>query len=813
MKVNSPLNSDASLRGAAWGIALVAGCTLMLQISFTRLFSIIMWYHMSLVCVSMAMLGLTVGALVVHWRKSEFEPSVAVQSCAKYSLWFAISIVGCLLVCLTTPFVTSRSLMGIFRLTYWNAIVAIPFLFSGICVSAILTSFPKKVGRLYAADLLGASLACILIVFLLNSVDVVTAILWIAVVAALGSIAFAVGNSSSKGMFGRVALIVLLSGLALMNGKTKSIRMQYVLNQSFDGTSLKRELWNAFSYLTVEESKKGPYFWGAGDKANLKADANYIHVQMDTRAATPIVKFDGDWNKMQWLMGDVTSLAHHVRKDGKVMVIGFGGGRDVLTALIESRGTREVVGVDVNPNMGKLVTELESDYIGNISRLPNVSLHVDEARSFVTRSKDRYQVITIPLVDTSAASAAGAYALTENSLYTLDAFTLFLQRLTEDGVLSVTRCWWGGSWGETHRLLQMSADALRAIGVQDPRQHMYMVRGRELVTILTSRRPFSPQDLSQLKLASDKAGFEVLLTPVEATNSSLLIAFGNEAKRPSASVVDLSSPTDDRPFFFHGIPLSRVISRVKPQDLGVARFDFDAMVILFVLIVLVTGLAFCVIGVPFFQEFRRKAVVLSSSDWMGLVYFLSIGFGFMFFESAQIQRLNIFLGYPIYSITVVLFTLLLASAFGAYLIQSLLARYSERNLIPLASLCLLVVMSVTGILMPKITVAFGHFDTPTRIIISSLLLIPSGILMGAFFPIGVHLLTRMMTSNVSLAWFWAINGIASTCAGVYSVGLSVSYGFNFVFWLGLSCYIVASLMSLRLVRGKFTLPVLQDALT
>jgi spermidine synthase len=751
---------------------------------------------------------MTVGALVVHRRPEWFSPANVGRACSRSALWFGISTIVALLTCLNTPFridtIKGLTLNSVYIIIYWVSVAALPFVFSGICVCAALTRFPRSVGKLYAADLVGAALGCLAIVVLLSAVDALSAIMLVSALTIIGSLAFAVGSAGRATVVGRTVVALGIVVFALWNTQTHAIRVQYALSNYIGGANLRHRYWNAFSYVEVSEPMRARFFHGAGSNAALapSSDSAYIGVSMDTRAATALTRFNGRWEDVEWLMYDGTNLVQNIRPDGPVLVIGSGGGRDVLSSLLRSRGQRKVTGVDINPIMIDLLTHTEADFSGHLDRYPHTTLFNDEARSWVARSKEKFQVITIPLVDTSAASAAGAYALTENSLYTVEAFELFWDHLQDDGIVSVSRWWNGGRMGEAHRLAALAAETLRRKGVTDPRQHVVMGGGGDLSTLLLSKRAFSAAEVDALEAAGRKYGFRFGVTP-RGGDRTLIAALEKPdwpAGEELAKLVDVLPPTDDRPFFFHSYKMSNLF-RSDDDKAGVAQWDKDAMVILLALVLLVTVLAVGVVAVPWIREQRRTGGPRGSTQVRAVGYFAAIGVAFMFFESAQMQRLNLFLGYPIYALTVVLFGLLLSSSLGAFLFDRLARIEDERDargLVRIVFGATLGVLVLLGVLTVPITHHFASHTTPVRIVVAALLVAPAGVCMGMFFPLGLRLCADR--ALMSLAWYWAVNGMASTCAAVYGIALAISVGFGVTYWASVGGYLVAGALALQLVR-------------
>ncbi|MBT9583350.1 hypothetical protein IV102_08370 [bacterium] len=765
-------------RSLGFGLGLVTGATLVLQTALTRLFSVIFLYHFALVAVSSAMFGMAVGAVLVHLWPRVFPQDQSQQRAADCASFMGLATVVGLLGCLYVPFELSTNALGIMGFLAWMLFVVTPFLFSGLTVCLCLTRFPQIVGKLYAFDLAGAALGCLLAAGLLNHVGPYNTVLLAAWLAAMGGVLMSTSTARRR-LTGAVAALL---GLVLVgNFFTHTLKIKYVLGRPYAPKDTRYELWNAFSYLFVSAPRDKMILWGPGDRFKPSLfKPEYMLLLMDTRAATRMIRFDGDYNAVSWLNWDVISLAHDLRPTGRVLVIGPGGGRDILAALIPAKGNRLVTGVEINPLTRHVVMDLEKDYNG-LSKVPGVNYVNDEARSWLARDPNRYQVITVPLVDTWASTSAGAFALSENSLYTVEAFRLYLQHLEARGVLSVSRWWHAGSIGETHRLMILAAEALRQQGISQPRQHLILALGADVVNLLASPSPFTPEDEASLRQACEQRGYQVLLSPSHCADPRLenFLAHPEQASGWFGDVhLDLSPTTDNRPYFFHSFSLRNLFTGNLKTATGTTTSERDAMVILSSLVVAVTAVA---VG---FWVWPARAC--TGSQRAMLTYFACLGFGFMYFESAQLQRLNLFLGYPVYSITVVLFTLLLSSSLGSWWAEKRL----RLNQFPTVKVALVLIGSL--LLVNFLTLQALHSlagaTTAVRIVVAGLLMSMMGLPLGTMFPYGLQLAQK---AEVSLAWCWALNGAASAAAAVYAIAFSLSYGIEFTYWLSVLSYLVA----------------------
>src|SRR5206468_7955533 len=254
-----------------------------------------------------------------------------------------------------------------------------------------------------------------------------------------------------------------------------------------------------------------PFGWGLSPRYRAQQEIGQLYLDIDSGAATVITKFDGNLNAVEHLKYDVTALAHYVRKPTSVLVIGVGGGRDILTSLVF--GHQRIVGVEINPDILGVLTNRFTEYAGRLQQNPAVTLVNDEARSYIARTPEKFGIIQASLIDTWAASSAGAYVLTENGLYTKEAWRTFLDHLAPDGILTMSRWYYEAQPAETLRLTALATSSLMDIGVADPRQHIIIVRNQDVATIMVAKRPFSAADIDTVTTISKAMEFQPVLTP------------------------------------------------------------------------------------------------------------------------------------------------------------------------------------------------------------------------------------------------------------------------------------------------------------
>ena len=783
--------------GTYIGLFLVTSSTLMLEIALTRIFSVTMWYHFAFVAISVALFGMTVGALIVHLRPRWFPDAAVSRQLWIFALLFGVTVVVCFAIQLAIPFTPRATIPGIASVAGTCLVISVPFVFSGIVVCLALTRFPRRVNRLYAVDLVGAGLGCVLLVVLFSFLDGPSLVVLIGAFAAAGAIAFAAAHGSARRATTAAIATLVLAGFAGINAHlyaNGSPVLEIVWAKEKRDTDHAYERWNAFSRLTVDGDVDDPA-------------TPWLDLVIDSTAGTLLMRYSGDPAESDALRADIRNLPHHIRHDADVYVVGVGGGVDVLSALEFDQ--RSVTGAEINGDIIDITTGTYGDFTGHLDQDPRVDLVNDEARSHLARTEQPFDIIQISLIDTWAATAAGAFALSENSLYTTEAWDLFLDRLRANGILSVTRYFrTSDAEGrpveplETYRTIALASEVLTRRGVTDPRDHVLAYRvptryGVDLATVMVSPEPFSESDLAVLSDRADALGFTPVLTPDDATDPvfAALTAPGGPGDAIDRVDADISPPTDDRPFFFQMADIGTFLN----GDIGRDHYVIRPVLVLGLLAVTVLGLAACCVGLPLVLARRTAAIGATRRRLLPLyTYFTGIGLGFLLIEVAQLQRLSIFLGHPTYGLTVSLFSVLVFSGIGSMLTERIVRddRPGSR-LVPLGALAAAVIAA--GFVTPAVLRALDGATTPVRIAAAVGLLAPLALPMGMPFAVGMRAAATI--PGAPTAFLWGINGAASVCASVLAVVISLFFGISTAFWAGALAYGLACVSMVFVSRG------------
>lgn len=761
---------------------LVALATVMFEVLLTRIFSLTMWYHFAFMAISIAMFGLTVGALLVFLRPAWWPEATLPRAMGACALLLAICMAGAIFLHISLYLPMPHIAMLPMILTF--VIVAVPFVFSGIFVCLALTRFPLRISKLYAADLAGAAMGCLAVIAALRWLDGVGAVLACASLAAAAAVYLLGGLRKAVALLvtGALAATAVWAGVYLERNELAAFKIQHI--KGGEEPEIEYERWNSFSRIAVlKPTSLGAQAWNLSTEFKGPLDIVSRYIRIDGHAGTQLIGFDGDLKKVEFLRWDLPNFVHHLRPNGRIAVVGAGGARDVLTARLF--GQKRVVAVEINRDIMRVVNERFGEFTGHLERAPGVTFVNDEARSFLAREKERFDVVEITFVDTFAATAAGAYALTENPLYTVEGWDVFLDRLDDDGLLAVSRA----VSNELGRMVALGRGALLRIGAANPDRHMVLITNphqtalsvHPMGLLLVRKTPFGGEELALIRDLARQMNFEIEVQPGAAKTRLLLaLATGKDPEAVIASGLNYDPPTDDQPFFFY---------MTRPSDWlrllgGDASPISGAAAVLALLLFTVTALTLVCIVLPLLLARIRPA----RGDGALLGYFAAIGAGFMLIEVSMLQRLIVFLGHPIYSLTVILFVLLLAGGLGSYLSGRIADdRLRARGLQLLAALA--AVLFLAGLVIPLLVASFSTAETPLRIAVSATLLAVMGLFLGTAFPIGMRLATG---SRPELApWLWGVNGATSVLASVLAVVIAMIFGISVSFWTGVASYFVA----------------------
>lgn len=771
------------------GLFLTTFATLTLETLDTRLLSVLTWYHLSFFAVSVAMLGMAAGAVHVYLGGDRFSGEHAASALARTTAWFAASIPLGHAVNLSCPFLTEMTANGFVSLSINTLALAGPFYLSGVVVAIALTRIPGRIGIVYAVDLLGAALGSLMVLALLELGSITSAVLGTSLAAALGALCFAL-YAGIKRPFGYALLALALLGLLVQNTVSiDHLRVAYSKGRLIPPISTHYERWTVHGQVVaMPAERRWPPFWGPSPTAQGRMPITIgRRLVIDGDADTVMTQWDGKRESLFWTQYDVSSLPYTIRVGGDDAVIGAGGGRDLLSALWGQAKT--VTGIEINSALYGLHVG-EARKFSNLVDQPNVTLVHDEARSYLTQTNKRFDVLQMSLIDTWAATGAGAFTLSENGLYTREAWKVFLGALKPTGVFSVSRWYFPQFANETARLVGLATAALIDAGVQDPSKNLAVLAVGTVATLMVSKTPFSPQDLATLDAKSKEMQFTWLVGPEGRGTVPLLqkIVASHTLAELDLAVADpqfdYRPPTDERPYFFNLVKPTTTFSTRELLDRGgILAGNLLATVSLAALLVVVAILVLLVVIGPLIRSglphMSRKTFSLSVG------YFAAIGAGFMMIQIGLMQRFSVYLGHPTYAVAVILFSMILATGVGSLISDRIPI---ERSKVAVVAIPLITaaVIGVVALLLQPVFEGTIQYPLLKRATITVGLVAPTAIMLGMFFPMGMRLVARL--SEDAMPWMWGINGACGVLASVIAVAISMWAGIHTNFYVALIIY-------------------------
>ena len=796
----APAKADPPRRGYHIEIFLISFAGLLLEVSYTRIISFKLFYYYTYLVIGLALLGIGAGGVLVaisrHLRRASTDAILM------WSLLLGAASVGIgyLIVAVTRTdtlafwdYGTVDSFAGLARLVLICLVLFASFIAIGVVLATLFGRRSDQIGRLYFADLLGAGLACAVVVSLLGSIGPPATIMLAGLIMALAGFRIALRRRSRVAPVGALMAVVLAIVVV-----APSVLPYERTDESKANVTDSGHDWDWSAVFRVDAIGVVP-----GAKT-------LIH---DGLLGSAIYKWDGDPASLGRFDSDPRSFpfAAGDAPPGNVLIIGAAGGNEVLASLHFDAG--HIDAVELNPVTYRMVTDDFADFDGHLAENPKVNYLEGEGRSYLARQDKKYNLIWYPAPDSySATNAAtsGANVLSESYLYTREAIVDSFDHLGRDGILAA-------QFGEfdydarpnrTTRYVATARDALRHEGVDNPARHIMVVTTTTeapsaLATVLVKKTPFTAAEVDR-----------VLSGLGSVPNAKLRYAPGHPVKDESVTALatlpnsqlgswydsyryDVRPVTDDAPFFWHFTPFDDVIGNfTDPIRRGDAEIALGERVLLLLLAVAVV-LAAVFLLLPFvsvrsiWRAFPRKP--------RSALYFSAIGLGFIFFEITLIQRLTLFLGYPTYSLTVTLASILIFTGVGAFLSSRSMDRPSRVVAVLFVAIVALTIFYQFG--LPLMTDALLGWPLAGRLTLAFLVLAPLGVCLGFFMPLGlgaVASLTKYPREYV--AWGWAVNGFASVVGAVLSTILAMTFGFRVVLFLALAAYAVAIIALRGLLR-------------
>jgi spermidine synthase len=775
------------MRALYSAIFALSAATLIFEISLTRVFSVAQWYHFAFMTVSLALLGFGASGTLLTLFPQLFRRDLT-RLLATLCLVFSISVVGSYLISDHIPFDSFQIAYDPRQLIYlaiYYLSLAVPFFFTGLAIGALLAAMPDQAGKIYFANLIGSGLGCLLGLAMLSLVAGEGTIIFASLSGALAALGLSYRHS-----WVRFALAVGLAGLLtaflfqppaifeinMSPYKALSHALRYPRAQvAYRG-------WNAFSEIDVVES----------DGIRSAPGLSYTYadppppqkgVFTDGENLSPLTAASAGTD-LSFLDSLLVSLPYKLISRPQVLILEPGAGLDVLLAVHNE--TPDVVAVDSNPLVIGIVQDRYTEFAGDLYRLDEVTVVAEDGRSYVRRSGEQFDIIQISLADGFKPIGSGAYSLSENYIYTTEAFTDYLNHLAPGGMLVVHR-WLQTPPSESVRVLTLALSALQRMDLEHPAEHVVALRSLYTALLLVKKERFTSQEIEIIKSFSQDKRFDLIyypgIRPSEVNRYSILeephyyntyldvLETEDRASYLSSYPFDITPTSDDHPFFFHFFRWEQTPDIIQTLGKTWQPFGGSGYFVLLALFILALFASLILVLLPL-SLLRDRGEVREGKRLF--FYFLLLGIGYLFVEIPLLQRFILFLGHPIYAFAAVLFTLLTFSGLGSLL--------SPRLSLRKALAALIIVIACYPFLLPYLFRWLLGGSMAFRLLASVIILAPLGFLMGFPFPKGIRLTSKVAPGLIP--WAWGINGCASVLSSILAVMIAISYGFSWVLVAG-----------------------------
>ncbi len=810
-------------------ITLLSATALGYEVLLLRLFSIIQWHHFAYMIISLALLGYGASGTFLAVTKLMI-PQRFTTLFATNAILFGFSMIICFLIAQQISFNPLELLWNwqqSFYLFLIYLLLAIPFFFAANCIGLSFYHYGKirhNVERIYSADLLGAGLGAVGVVFLLFLVSSLVAL---KILGFLGLVAATLslwqGSQSASPLWKRkpkdkggwlaimlffAAALVMLLNMLSNSWMVLQISPYKGLSQTLQitGTQILQERSSPLGLLSIVESPKIPFRYAPGlSLLSPREPPKQLGVFTDGEGLAVINHYTGQRERLNYLDFLTSALPYHLLEQPNVLLLGAGGGTDVLQALYHN--VRHADAVELNPQIINLVQQDYAEFAGKLYESDQLQVHIAEARAFVAGSQTDYDLIQVALLDAFGASSAGLYALSENYLYTVEALEQFLARLNSNGLLAITR-WVKLPPRDSLKLFVTAITALENLGVETPGKHLALIRGWKTSTLVVKKSAFTLVDIATLRLFCEERAFDIAyypgITPRVPNQYNILnrpyfyegasaLLEPNRHEFITRYKYDISPATDNRPYFFNFFKwqlLPELFSKRGSGGMGLLEWGYPVLI---ATVLQATFVSILLILLPLFIVKKRKSKGNEQTQKKRVfIYFLLLGLAFLFVEIAFIQKFILFLGHPLYAVAVVLCAFLIFAGLGSQYSNHLQERIKGFFNPSVYAITGIVAFSLLYLItLPLLLHWLTAWPNLVKIMISFLLIAPLAFCMGMPFPLGLARLGDKAPDLIP--WAWAINGCASVLSAVLATVLAIHFGFTVVILLAVSLYGLATL--------------------
>lgn len=791
----------------------------MFELALTRIFSIMQWNYLAFMVISIAFLGygasgtfLTLAPSLTAKGKGEKLPVLL----SLFALLYGSSIFLAFFLINRIPFDLYRlkvdSYQWLYLITYYLA-VAMPFFFAGICISMAITHQPLKVGRIYFYDLTGASLGCLAFLFFSTRVGIVNLVLMLAIFGLVASFLFSLAQE--KKLFSLFSLLLIIIIIVVLFNISSGERFSLPINPykelftflRYPETEILYQRENSFSQVKVVHSPAVKHAPGLSLNFSERIPEQ-LGILTDDSGLSAITRFDGDRESIRFTDFLTNGLGFHLaQKPDRVLVIGAGGGLDIINALYQE--SREIEAIEMNPLVIELMQGEFADYSGQLYNRPEVTILPGEGRSVLKGIDHNFDLIQVSMVGSATASTGGFHSISENYLYTVEGMVDFWEHLSPDGIICITR-WLLFPPRESVKLTAIALEALDKMGVENPENHIALIRSWGTVTFICSKRVIDKEMADTIISFCGERSFDPIYFPgilPEQVNqkhrlekpyyyqaiSELIEHYKNDEAKTffQKYFYNVAPATDNSPFFFYFLKWRNIPAIIRDTSYWQPVLEWGNLM---VFATLAQGIIFSFFFI--FLPLLVRKVSPGEGWYFLLIYFAALGLGYMLVEVSFIQKFILYLTHPTYATSAIIFSFLFFSGLGSRFSQRWQVKESDmfyylKKIIPFIGLFLILYQS----LIPTIFQYTIHLSLVVRFLLTSLLIAPLAFLMGMPFPLGICFLAREREGMIP--WVWATNNFCSILASILAVMIAITSGFQAVGYLASGIYLVGLLAIIK----------------
>ncbi len=781
-------------------IFITSFSVLSIEVIYSRIFSVLTFYHFSSMIISIALLGF--GAAGSYMSLKYSEKDNVDKFLTRNVFYLAVSNIFVFYLIIKIrfyPLMLVNDWTNQVSLLFYYFFLSIPFFFAGRILTFVFTKYSNDIGVLYFFDLFGGSLGSLSVFLFLGYFTAPEIVHLVSIVLLLTLIFYLIFNKKKISI---VFFIFLLSVFYIFYDISKTGKMlvypppskeEFNWAPPWKGKKdIEYSKWNLIERLDITRSFKRKTWDFGGDISSkfINNDMELRYMFKDGIASTGILKVDKSIKEYKFLGGYLQSSPYKLRKYESVVSIGFGGGIDLWIAKYHH--VRRIIGVEINPLKVEVLKSVFREYSGNIAK--KTILVPMEGRHFLSIFQKKVDVIQMSGLDSYPALSSGAFAMSENYVFTKEGIIQMLNHLNKNGVISINRIIFNPP-RETLRMVSTMIAALSDLGVKDVRKNFLIIRGNRWANILLKRENFVSKEVENIRNFAKEMGFYIIYDPFcsgkEENEFYKLIKLSPEGRKRfyKKYMYRIEPATDNSPFFFQYYKWSNLLKQKSKKWAYSMLMPIGLKIIIYSIIqIAILGLFFIIypirkIKVDFFSSYVIKI----------LLYFSLIGFGFILTEIVLIQKLMVFLGGPLYSLSVTLFSILLFSGLGS-LFSKKIVKNSNKKII-MAFGFLLFIAAFYIFFFSAILNNLLYLKTVQRIILSFLLLGPISFLMGFPFPTAIRFVSEKHKKLIP--WAWAINSVSTVLGSVLCLFLSISFGFSFTWGIAVVMYLFAAIIFIQ----------------